>query len=134
MEQYISKSDLVTKIEKLNPPFYPTLAEKMSYQDATKDCIDIIYTIEVKEILDEYDGVLGKELKMVDDEIARLEKLKVKEVDLDKHLKEDIEDVLFDLDGVAVKGATHYLTVEDIKDIARHFFKLGMVAGNKTNL
>jgi hypothetical protein len=52
-------------------------------------------------------------------------------VDLEKHLKEDIEDVLFDLDGVAVKGATHYLTVEDVKDIAKHFFELGMAASNK---
>lgn len=35
--------------------------------------------------------------------------------------------VLFaDLDGVAVKGVTYYLTVEDIKDIAKHFFELGI--------
>jgi hypothetical protein len=56
------------------------------------------------------------------------ENLEVKEVDLEKHLKEDIEDVFFDLNGVAVKGATHYLTVEDIKDIAKHFFELGLNA------
>ena len=67
-----------------------------------------------------------------DDEILSLiNALEVKEVDLEKHLKEDIEDVLFDLDGVAVKGATHYLTVEDVKDIAKHFFELGMRASNK---
>lgn len=54
-----------------------------------------------------------------------LDTLEVKEVDLEKHLKEDIEDVFFDLNGVAVKGATHYLTVEDVKDIAKHFFELG---------
>jgi len=63
--------------------------------------------------------------------ILFLDTLEVKEVDLEKHLKEDIEDVLFDLDGVAVKGATHYLTVEDIKDIAKHFFELGIAASNK---
>ena len=57
-----------------------------------------------------------------------IDTLEVKEVDLDKHLKEDIEDVFFDLDGVAVKGATHYLTVEDVKDIAKHFFELGLKA------
>ena len=55
-----------------------------------------------------------------------LDSLKVKEVDLEKHLKEDIEDVLFDLNGVAVKGATHYLTVDDIKEIAKHFYELGL--------
>ena len=67
-----------------------------------------------------------------DDEILSLiNALEVKEVDLEKHLKEDIEDVLFDLDGVAVKGATHYLTVEDVKNIAKHFFELGIAVGNK---
>ena len=57
--------------------------------------------------------------------------LEVKEVDLEKHLKEDIEDVFFDLNGVAVQGATHYLTVEDVKDIAKHFFGLGLKAAQK---
>ena len=57
-----------------------------------------------------------------------LDTLEVKEVDLEKHLKEDIEDVYFDLNGVAVKGATYYLTVEDIKEIAKHFFELGLKA------
>ena len=47
---------------------------------------------------------------------------------MEKHLKEDIEDVFFDLDGVAVKGATHYITVEDVKCIAKHFFELGLKA------
>ena len=46
----IDEDALVAEIEKLNPPFYPTLAEKISYQDATKDCINIIYTLEVKEV------------------------------------------------------------------------------------
>ena len=57
-----------------------------------------------------------------------IDTLEVKEVDLEKHLKEDIEDVFFDLNGVAVKGATHYLTVEDVKDIAKHFYELGLKA------
>lgn len=57
-----------------------------------------------------------------------IDTLEVKKVDLEKYLKEDIEDVFFDLDGVAIKGATHYLTVEDVKDIAKHFFELGIKA------
>ena len=61
-------------------------------------------------------------------DIRYKEKVETKEVDLEKHLKEDIGDVLFDLNGVAVKGATYYLTVEDVKDIARHFFELGLKA------
>jgi hypothetical protein len=52
--------------------------------------------------------------------------LEVKDVDLEKHLKEDIEDVFLDLDGVVVKGATHYITVEDVKYIAKNFFELGL--------
>ena len=59
------------------------------------------------------------------------ENLEVKEVDFEKYLKEDIEDVFFDLNGVAVKGATHYLTVEDVKDIAKHFFELGLKVSQK---
>lgn len=51
--------------------------------------------------------------------------------ELKKHLKEDIDDIYFDLDGVAVKGSTYYLTVEDIKEIAKHFFELGVNAHQK---
>ena len=53
------------------------------------------------------------------------ENLETKEVDLAKELK-TLDDTLFDLDGVAVKGATSYLTVNDVKDIAKHFFELGL--------
>ena len=56
-----------------------------------------------------------------------IDTLEVKEVDLEKELKL-LDNTLFDLDGVAVQGATHYLTVEDVKDIARHFFELGLKA------
>lgn len=56
-----------------------------------------------------------------------LDTLEVKEVDLEKELS-ILDNTLFDLDGVAVVGATHYLTVEDVKDIAKHFFELGLKA------
>lgn len=49
----------------------------------------------------------------------------VKVVDLEKELK-TLDDTLFDLDGVAVQGTTSYLTVNDVKDIAKHFFELGL--------
>ena len=54
-----------------------------------------------------------------------LDTIETKEVDLDKELK-TLDDTLFDLDGVAVQGATSYLTVEDVKDIAKHFYELGL--------
>ena len=41
--------------------------------------------------------------------------------DLEIEIKHCIYEPFFDLDGVAVKGTTKYLTVEDIADIARHF-------------
>lgn len=56
-----------------------------------------------------------------------LDTLEVKEVDLEKKLK-ILDDTLFDLDGVAVKGATSYLTLTDVKDIAKHFYELGLKA------
>ena len=57
-----------------------------------------------------------------------LDTLEVKEVqeepvsnDLEREIKHYVYDPYFDLNGVAVKGATDYLTVEDVADIARHF-------------
>ena len=48
-----------------------------------------------------------------------------KEVNLEKELKR-LDNILFDLDGVAIAGATHYLTVEDVKDIAKRFYEMGL--------
>ena len=86
---------------------------------------------EIKRLLDKYTSVhtfnygATKDLNHL---LSFIDALKVEEPDLEKHLKEDIDDVLFDLNGVAVKGATHYLTVEDVKDIAKHFYSLGIKA------
>lgn len=41
--------------------------------------------------------------------------------DLEAEIKRYVYDPYFNLNGVAVKGATEYLTVEDVADIARHF-------------
>jgi hypothetical protein len=101
----IDKDTLIVEIEKLKERYskYPT---RNTYEDGLK-----------------YGRMIGYE-----DALHEINTLEVKEVDLEKHLKEDIEDVLFDLDGVAVKGATHYLTVEDVKYLAKHFFELGLKA------
>ena len=42
MAHCINKSALVENIKKLNPPFYPTIAEKEAYKEAIRDCIDTI--------------------------------------------------------------------------------------------
>lgn len=57
--------------------------------------------------------------------LSFLDTLEVEEVDLEKEL-ERLDSLLYNLDGVAIKGTTSYLTVEDIKDIAKRFFELGL--------
>lgn len=54
-----------------------------------------------------------------------LDTLETKEVNLEKELK-TLDNTLFDLDGVAIAGTTCYLTVEDVKDIAKRFYELGL--------
>lgn len=82
-----------------------------------------------KELIEPSDDFANKwAFSSLDDILSFLDTLEVKEVDLEKHLKEDIEDVFFDLDGVAVKGATYYITVEDVKYLAKHFYELGLNA------
>ena len=53
--------------------------------------------------------------------------IEAKEVNLEKEL-ERLDRILFDLDGVAIAGTTSYLTVEDVKEIAKRFFEMGLNA------
>ena len=62
-----------------------------------------------------------------DDILSFLDTLETKEVDLEEEL-ERLDRILYDLDGVAIKGATCYLTVEDVKYIAKRFYELGLKA------
>ena len=61
----------------------------------------------------------------LDNILSFLDTLEAKDVDLEKEI-ETLDSLLYDLDGVAVKGATSYLTVEDVKEIAKRFFELGL--------
>lgn len=54
-----------------------------------------------------------------------LNTIETKDGELEKEL-ERLDNTLFDLDGVAVQGATYYLTVEDVKDIAKRFYEMGL--------
>jgi len=140
MKHYIDKDNIVEEINRrineYNTPI-DRLGSNNIRLNECKNILSFLDTLDVKEeILDEsgktmlmqkcvreaykrgYDmGALQTTNKMNHN---------TKEIDLEKHLKEDIENVLFDLNGVAVKGATSYLTVEDVKDIAKHFFELGL--------
>ena len=51
----------------------------------------------------------------------------VKEVDLEKELN-TLDNIHFELNGIAIKGASNYLVVEQLKEIAKHFFELGLKA------
>lgn len=53
-------------------------------------------------------------------------------VDLEEALN-GLDNAYFDLDGIAVKGVTYYLTVNDLKDIARDFYELGLNARKEEN-
>lgn len=61
-----------------------------------------------------------------------IDTLEVKEMDLEKFLKEEIEDEWFDSDYGHIQrsnGTTH-MTLDDVKKIAKHFFKFGLNASN----
>ena len=47
-KELIDKKSVVAEIEKLETPIYPTLAEKLAYEDAIEECKDIILNSSVK--------------------------------------------------------------------------------------
>ena len=109
MAKYINKDTTVVEIEKL------ISNGKIKCQQSQENNDQVSYIAWSEHI-----ATCGKIL-------ALLDTLEVKEVNLEKELS-ILDNTLFDLDGVAVAGATHYLTVEDVKDIAKHFFELGLNA------
>lgn len=50
MARYVELDAIIMEIEKLNPPFYPTLAEKEAYKEAVRDCCSIIFNLGVTPI------------------------------------------------------------------------------------
>jgi len=56
--------------------------------------------------------------------------LEVKEVDLEKEIKNEIDEYWYDNDYGAIQrhGGTITMEVSDVKDIAKHFFELGLKA------
>ena len=58
-------------------------------------------------------------------DLLNISDVKTKDANLEKEL-ERLDSLLFDLDGIAIAGTTSYLTVEDVKDIAKRFFELGI--------
>ena len=76
----------------------------------------------------EFAAIIGAQHYELISLVQYINTLEVKEVeeepvsnDLEREIKHYVYDPYFDLNGVAVKEATDYLTVEDVADIARHF-------------
>ena len=103
--ELIDKDILLSEIEKRMQELHPTDTHKM--QTGERMSTEVLMWLNA--------------LTWVKKAINSIE---TKDVDLEKELKA-IDDAFFDLDGVAVKSASSYLTVEDVKDIARYFFELG---------
>ena len=97
MTKYISKSFIMKEIEKIYNEGYRFLSS------------DLVESVQ----------------DFKDDLLLALDNLETKDVDFEKELK-GLDSLLYDLDGVAIKGTTHYLTVEDVKDIARCFYEFGL--------
>jgi hypothetical protein len=103
MKQYIDKVTVVAEIDRL--------------QEATMD--------KNQNFLSSYHEGIFDGLSMLENFLDTLDTKEVEEEavskDLEREIKHYVYDPYFDLNGVAVKGATDYLTVEDVADIARHF-------------
>ncbi len=107
MEQYISKSALVAKIEKLY---------EEDYRFLPSDIVEGI--VDFKE-----------DLLMVLDSLS-----KVKEVDLEKELNDFIEEQkawVKDDRVVEYINGDSFNHIYDLESVAKHFFELGMAVSNK---
>ena len=71
--------------------------------------------------------------------LSLIDTLEVKEVDLEKEINKYIDDEWCDEysgdvgNWIRYRRGTRSMEVEDIKDIAKHFFELGMSVNNKLN-
>lgn len=102
MPQYINKDNVIAEIDRLQDAIKATaIDDRISKEqaEAYKVCVKLRSFVE--------------------------DILEVKEANLKKEL-ERLDSFFYDLDGVAIKGTTRYLTVEDIKNIARYFFEFGL--------
>ena len=108
----IDKDILATEIEALKER-YRKIKIRNDYEDGLKDgrligYEDILYKLNTIEVKDE-------------------DTIETKDANLEKEL-ERLDSLLYDLDGIAIAGTTSYLTVEDVKEIAKRFFEMGLNA------
>ena len=109
MAQYIPKADVVAEI-------------KRRIKEIPKNETDKILR-----------AVCGNEAFVLMELLSFLDTIKVKEVDLEKEIKNEIDEYWYDNDYGAIQrhGGTITMEVSDVKEIAKHFFKLGLSVSNK---
>lgn len=116
MEQYIPKSALLAKIERKINEINLDNIEDWRYRLQREHDIEVMKNI-----------------------LSLINTLEVKEVDLEKEIKEYINDEWCDEwsgdvgNWIRCRRGTTPMEVEDVKDIAKHFFELGMQVSNKQN-
>ena len=95
-----------------------------------------VVVAEIEKLIDEiyaglpFDSLSSEEqtaLWYVKSIMSSINNLEVKEVDLEKELN-TLDNIYFELNGIAIKGASNYLVVEQLKEIAKHFYELGLNA------
>ena len=142
MTQYINKSALVAEIEKRIKEI-EEIGTYLSPKGTLTNLLCYINTLEVKEA-DWQEKPVNRTPAEVESAMQEVEEKSMAFTeahkgessdkilaqtrgeepvsdDLEEEIKRYVYDPYFDLNGVAVKGATSYLTVEDVADIARHF-------------
>ena len=138
MEQYISKAAVAAEIEVRLKILYKDRDFNYLQIKELEALLSFLDTIVVKEEILDKEGKTKLMKKCVHKAYKRGYDMGVlkttnemnhnmKDVDLEKELK-TLDNTLFDLDGVAIAGATCYLTVEDVKDIAKRFYEMGLNA------
>lgn len=153
MSKFIDAEKLKAEIDKLYGEYKDKFHQSGDqYHLGLIDGLDmaerVLDTIESEKPMNPDDA-----MKELDEKIALVKQKKTWDgVDVDKYMDEvrgrepenpmDLEEEIercviepyYDLNGVAVKGATAYLTVNDVADIARHFAEWGYIrAAEKYN-
>jgi hypothetical protein len=112
MEQYISKSALVAEMERRRD------AALMRQQN--------LESIGQESVINE---MVANELNKI---ISHINTLEVKEVDLEKLINDYFTGWYFDNElDILAKPNNYSATVDDVKEIAKHFFELGLNAVQK---
>lgn len=122
----ININDAISWLEKQKPAEWSEEDKKIS--DAIYESLDFL----ALESLGVSEDDVVAWLKSLKSRVQLQPKQEWSEEDseLEKAIKDIIESWLYDLDGIAIMGSSQYLSVDDLKDIARYFYHLGEKSHN----